>query len=163
MRANRRLFRLLTTSTASAATATAANRVGATTSVLSAISGSSSSEADVSHFMSERGIGLFVELACSRASVLSAACAESRACYVGVHGNIEKVATQNHVADLVNQVMQDLKMTRSASDRELGEVHLFCHVHMSLPCTGGSIAEFFRVGKESPSMSESFSNFYSRL
>ena len=66
MRANRRLFRLLTTSTASAATANAAARAGATTSVLSAISGSSSSEADVTHFKSERGVGLFVELACSR-------------------------------------------------------------------------------------------------
>ena len=59
-RANRRLFRFLTTSTASAATATAANRVGATTSVLSAISSSSSSEADVTHFTSERGISLLL-------------------------------------------------------------------------------------------------------
>ena len=87
-------------------------------------------------------------------------------------------------------------MTRSASDRELGEVHLFCHVHMSLPCTGErdrtnaplptldqrliqswercicSVTftchyraqvdlhcRIFRVGKESQSMSESFSNF----
>ena len=156
MRANRRLFRLLTTTTASAATATAAARVGATASVLSAISGSSSSEADVTHFQSERGVGLFVELACSRASVLSAACAESRACYVGVHGNFEKVATQNQVADLVNQVMEDLKMTRSASDRELGEVHLFCHVHMSLPCTGGSPLQNFSGGKRVPEHERKF-------
>ena len=55
MRANRRLFRLLTSSTASAATANAAARAGATASVLSAISGSSFSEADVTHFKSERG------------------------------------------------------------------------------------------------------------
>ena len=67
MRANRRLFRLLTSSTASAATANAAARGGATASVLSAISGSSSSEADVTHFKSERGVGLFVELVCSKA------------------------------------------------------------------------------------------------
>ena len=156
MRANRRLFRLLTSSTASAATANAAARGGATASVLSAISGSSSSEADVTHFKSERGVGLFVELACSKASVLSAACAESRACYVGVHGNLEKIATQNHVADLVNQVMEELKMTRSASDRELGEVHLFCHVHMSLPCTGGSPLQNFSGGKRVPEHERKF-------
>ena len=53
---------------------------------------------------------------------MSAACAESRACYIGVYGNLEKVSTQNQVADLVNQVMQKLTMTRSVSDRELGEV-----------------------------------------
>ena len=102
------------------------------------------------------GVGLLVELACSKASVLSAACAESRACYVGVHGNLEKVATQNHVADLVNQVMEDLKMTRSASDRELGEVHLFCHVHMSLPCTGGSPLQNFSGAKRVPEHERKF-------
>ena len=84
---------------------------------------------------------------------MSAACAESHACYIGVHGNLEKVSTQNQVADLVNQVMQELTMTRSVSDRELGEVHLFCHVHMSLPCTGGSP---FSGGKRIPEHEKKF-------
>ena len=39
-------------------------------------------------------------------------------------------------------------MTRSASDREQGEVHLFCHVHMSLPWTGGSPLQNFSGGIE---------------
>ena len=76
---------------------------------------------------------------------------QSRACYIGVYGNLEKVSTQNQVADLVNQVMQKLTMTRSVSDRELGEVHLFCHVHMSLLSMHRwiSVAELFR-GKHIP-------------
>lgn len=77
---------------------------------------------------------------------LISACTESRACYIGVHGNFEEVASQNHVADLVNQVMMDLTMTRSVSDRELGEVDLFCHAHMSLPSTGGSPVQNFSGG-----------------
>jgi hypothetical protein len=76
---------------------------------------------------------------------LISACTESRACYI-VHGNFEEVASQNHVADLVNQVMMDLTMTRSVSDRELGEVDLFCHAHMSLPSTGGSPVQNFSGG-----------------
>ena len=123
-------------------------------SALAAIS--SSLEDDVTHFTCERGIGLLVELACNKASVLSAACAESRACYIGVYGNLEKVSTQNQVADLVNQVMQKLTMTRSVSDRELGEVHLFCHVHMSLPCTGGSPLQNFSGGKRIPEHKKKF-------
>jgi len=93
--------------------------------------------------MSEREVG-------GRSTVLSSACAESRACYSGVHGNLEKVATQHHVADLVNQVMTDLTMTRSV----LGEVHVFCHVHMSLPCTGGSPLQNFSAGNRVPEHEE---------
>ena len=47
-------------------------------------------------------------------------------------------------------------MTRSASDRELGEVHLFCHVHMSLPCTGGSPLQNFSGGKRVPEHERKF-------
>ena len=39
----------------------------------------------MSHFMGEREVG-------GRSTVLSSACAESRACYIGVRGNLE-VAT----------------------------------------------------------------------
>ena len=56
----------------------------------------------------------------------------------------------------LNQVMEDLKMTRSASDRELGEVHLFCHVHMSLPCTGGSPLQNFSGAKRVPEHERKF-------
>ena len=77
---------------------------------------------------------------------LISACTESRACYIGVHGNFEEVASQNHVADLVNQVRMDLTMTRPVSDRELGEVHLFCHVQMSIPSTGGCLLQNFSGG-----------------
>ena len=74
----------------------------------------------------------------------------------GVHGNLEKVATENHVGDLVNKVMKDLTMTRSVSDRELGEVHLVCHAHMSLPCTGRSALPFFSGGKRIPEHEKKF-------
>ena len=110
----------------------------------------------MTYFMSERGVGLFIEQACNKASVLSAACVESRARYIGVHGNLEKVATENHVADLVNQVMKDLTMTRSVSDRELGEVHLVCHAHMSLPCTGRSPLPIFSGGMRIPEHEKKF-------
>ena len=113
----------------------------------------------MTYFMSEREVGLFIEQACNKASVLSAACVESRARYIGIHGNLEKVATENHVADLVNQVMKDLTMTRSVSDRELGEVHLVCHAHMSLPCTGRSPLPIFSGGSAFQNMRRSFLSF----
>ena len=119
---------------------------------------SSSSEDDVTHFACERGVGLLIELACTKGSVLSFACAESRASYIGVHGSLEKTNTQDRIVNLVNQVMQKLTMTRSVSDRELGEVHLFCHVHMSLPCTGGSPSQNFSGGKRIPEHEKKFSN-----
>ena len=119
---------------------------------------SSSLEDDVTHFTCERGIGLLVELACNKASVLSAACAESRACYIGVHGNLEKVSTQNQVVDLVNQVMQKLTMTRSVSDRELGEVHLFCHVTCHFHAQVDLRCRTFQVENAFQNMRRSFSN-----
>jgi hypothetical protein len=67
-----------------------------------------------------------------------------------------QVKTQNQVADLVKQVMQELTMTRSVSDREVGEVHLFCHVHMSLSCTGGSPLQNFSGGKRIPEHKKKF-------
>ena len=76
----------------------------------------------MTHFTCERGVGLLIELACTKGSVLSFACAESRACYIGVHGSLEKTNTQDRIVNLANQVMQKLTMTRSVSDRELGEV-----------------------------------------
>ena len=72
-RINKRLFRLLAMASI-AATAPGAVRPG---------SSSSASSEDVTHFMSEREVG-------GRSTVLSSACAESRACYSGVHGNLEK-------------------------------------------------------------------------
>ena len=81
--------------------------------------------------------------------------AESRACYVGVHGNLEKVATQNHVVDLVNQVMEDLKMTRSASDRELRGTFVLSRSHVIAMHRWISIAEFFG-GKAVPEHERKF-------
>ena len=112
----------------------------------------------MTYFMSERGVGLFIEQACNKASVLSAACVESRACYIGVHGNLEKVSTQNQVADLVNQVMQKLTMTRSVSDRELGEVHLFCHVTCHFHAQVDLRCRTFQVENAFQNMRRSFSN-----
>jgi hypothetical protein len=122
---------------------------------------SSSSEDDVTHFACERGVGLLIELACTKGSVLSFACAESRASYIGVHGSLEKTNTQDRIVNLVNQVMQKLTMTRSVSDRELGEVHLFCHVHMSFPCTGASPLQDFSGGKRIPEHERKFFEFLS--
>ena len=85
---------------------------------------------------------------------MSFACAESHACYISVHGSLENNNTQDRIISLVDQVMWKLRLTtRSVSD---GEVHLFCHVHMSLPCTGGSPLQNFSGGKRIPEHEKKF-------
>eukprot|EP00435_Cladocopium_sp_Y103_P045835 s1599_g13.t1 len=124
----------------------------------------------VSHSFVERGIGLLIELACSCSSVLSNACCESRACYIGVHDSLEKVSVQERVISLVDEAMMKMrapaskvsvqervislvdeammKMRAPASDQKnQREASPFLHVHVSLPCTGGSPLQNFSGGK----------------
>ena len=140
-RTNRRLFRLLT------------SRPTASSAAPSAVAGVEvEGQNSVSHVFIERGIGLFVELACSHFSVLSKACQESRASYIGVHDHLEKVSVQDRVISLVDEALK--MMTTSASrERQLNReakdqgLRLFLHVHVSLPCTGGSPLQNFSGGK----------------
>ena len=106
----------------------------------------------VSHVFIERGIGLFVELACSHFSVLSKACQESRASYIGVHDHLEKVSVQDRVISLVDEALK-MMMTSASRERQLNReakdqgLRPFLHVHVSLPCTGGSPLQNFSGGK----------------
>eukprot|EP00435_Cladocopium_sp_Y103_P068981 s111_g32.t1 len=168
-RANRRLFRLLADVEASITTRAASNVTGVS------IGGDRGGDAgQISHSFVERGIGLLIELACSCSSVLSNACCESRAYYIGVHDSLEKVSVQERVISLVDEAMMKMrapaskvsvqervislvdeammKMRAPASDQKnqreaSGGHYLFRHVHVSLPCTGGSPLQNFSGGK----------------
>ena len=83
-------FQIALTTAPLASTATAAAEGTAAPPAVTSILASIQESGDVTHFKSERGIGLLIESACSRSSVLAFACAESRVSYIGVHGNLEK-------------------------------------------------------------------------
>ena len=137
MRQNRRLYRLLSNNPPSVTARSAAAAVGEP---------AAADPGPISHVFVERGVGTLVELACGFSSVLSSACFESRACYIGVHDNLEKVSIQDRVISLVDEAK---RMTiASACDQKAPETYSpFLHVHVSLPCTGGSPLQNFSGGK----------------
>ena len=84
--------------------------------------------------------------------MLSQACQKSGASYIGVHDHFEKVSVQDRVISLVDEALNMMTMSasgerqlkREATDQAL---HPFLHVHVSLPCTGGSPLQNFSGGK----------------
>ena len=79
------------------------------------------------------GTVLFLELACGVDSVLQVACQEFGLDYIGVHAGLELTSMQRQVYRVLREFSE-----RSSSVSGSGKQSKLIHIHISLPCTGGS-------------------------
>lgn len=85
---------------------------------------------DLSIFFGSRSQLLFIELACSRQSVLCRAACEAGVSYIGVHAHLEK-------PDVIKSVIAAIAEVQTSASKTTKQ-QMQVHVHISLPCTGGS-------------------------
>ena len=78
---------------------------------------------------------VFVELCCGRNLCLRQACMEVGVSYIGCHDCLQGKAVQREIIKLISSVCQGRKMPEARHRSERGTK---IHVHVSLPCTGGS-------------------------
>ena len=88
---------------------------------------------------------VFVELCCGRNSCLRQACVKVSVSYIGCHDCLQEKLVQMDIIELLSSVCQGCRIEPRVHRRfELGQCGTKIHVHISLPCTGGSPILNFR-------------------